>query len=248
MTAQAMSAGTAATHSGSGRQPASAVRQDAPNPLYQEGYSMTDTTDQQAVTVAQIDEDARRSFYDECRGGLEDGDLELLDRYFARHRAKTLFEGMRSYRLQQTAYLDEIDRLKARLASVSSASAELATATSVDDDYTRAFIAGWNATRDHSDFDMALHYWMLSSVSLPTSPEPVPATNQAGEVERLRAVIRDAANRLDVGVDRVSDIAGDLLAALATQPATSQSTLLPQCGGQIASVLIHDPSQDGRMA
>jgi len=27
----------------------------APNPLYQEGYSMTDTTDQQAVTVAQID-------------------------------------------------------------------------------------------------------------------------------------------------------------------------------------------------
>jgi hypothetical protein len=41
---------------------------------------------------------------------------------------------------------------------------EEAVPSPVDDAETRAFIAGWNATRSGTDFDMALHDWMLSSV------------------------------------------------------------------------------------
>jgi hypothetical protein len=44
--------------------------------------------------------------------------------------------------------------------------ADRGVATSVDDEVTRAFIDGWNARFDHTDFDMALHYWMLSGVTL----------------------------------------------------------------------------------
>lgn len=37
--------------------------------------------------------------------------------------------------------------------------------TSADDPIARAFIDGWNARIDHTDFDMALHYWMLRGVT-----------------------------------------------------------------------------------
>jgi hypothetical protein len=30
---------------------------------------------------------------------------------------------------------------------------------STDDEETRAFIDGWNARLDHTEFDMALHFW-----------------------------------------------------------------------------------------
>lgn len=43
---------------------------------------------------------------------------------------------------------------------------ERGVATSVDDQVTRAFIDGWNARFDHTDFDVALHYWMLANVTV----------------------------------------------------------------------------------
>jgi len=38
-------------------------------------------------------------------------------------------------------------------------------ASPADDEVTRAFIDGWNARLGHTDFDMALHHWMLGQVT-----------------------------------------------------------------------------------
>ncbi|KAK4833127.1 hypothetical protein QYF36_006938 [Acer negundo] len=68
---------------------------------------------------------------------------------------------------------------------------------------------------------------------LAASPEPVPATNQAGEVKRLRAALRDIqyeAERENGGwVHLKRAIAVHASEALATQPATSQEGEEPTC-------------------
>ncbi len=133
----------------------------APKPLYQEGYLMTDTTDQQAVTVAQEDREAAallvplcfgasKQWQENVRAGFYD-DGEIVQA-FARHR----------------------------LASVSSASAE--GFVLVPREPTVAMI---EAARGM--FPAPAYRAMLAA-----SPEPVPATNQAGEVEEATRRALDA--------------------------------------------------------
>lgn len=56
--------------------------------------------------------------------------------------------------------------------------ADRGVVTSVDDERTRAFTDGWIARVDHTDFDMALHYWMLSGATLAT---PASHASDGGE-------------------------------------------------------------------
>ncbi|MET1083787.1 MAG: hypothetical protein ABWY12_12185 [Burkholderiales bacterium] len=145
MTAQGIEAATADKTRRGLAEGESPVRQDAPNPLYQEGYSMTDTTDQQAVTVAQD----RVQFCINAIAKLQP------------HKAR--FE------------------MEKWLASVSSASAEgikacielcerMEADKSLPDE---AGNAAWN-------LKVGMRH-LLKQAS--ANSEPVPATNQAGEVE-----------------------------------------------------------------
>lgn len=187
---------------------------------------MTDTTEQQAVTVAQED-----------RG--------LAAVLFPTYAASILAADM-----DESENVQAIARYRHRLASVSSASAE-----------------GWKLVPVEATEEMvdaAIHYRPMDVTSrvriawrdmIAASPEPVPATNQAGEVERLRKALADhaeaEANRRALIVKHNVDFskAADavlteareqviaarevitnmvitnsslILAALATQPATSQ--------------------------
>lgn len=181
---------------------------------------MTDTTDQQAVTVAQED-------------------FDWLAAAFEQDGATATAAGIRSGEtciINSRTVVDAIAR--ARLASVSSASAE-----GVD---FRALLieAGRNAGAfiDDRASDAFLKFIpeevRLKIERVSASPEPVPATNQAGEVERLRA----AAERVQRRVGEWDSLAGHeprdrfaafgenlrhdamalVVATLATQPATSQ--------------------------
>jgi hypothetical protein len=64
----------------------------------------------------------------------------------------------------------------------------------VDDETIRAFIDGWNARLDYTDFDLALHFWMLSQVTqigtaeLATAPSPSPVARVPDREEIARAV------------------------------------------------------------
>jgi len=238
MTAQAMSAGTAETQRGSGRQPASAVgTADAPNPLYQEGYSMTDTTGQQAVTVAQEAEEIARI-------------IRWIDQAIEHAKKHGATEGVWLFGSQWRM-------VRAILGSVSSASADYVLVPRDDDkrDMSDSILpaamidagievldkvqidsldyqAGTTTDWDDGMIAVAVYRAMLAA-----SPEPVPATNQAGEVDVEKIVSRSADQILNgfswetlTGPDnlraRLSMAARqavhDTLAALATQPATSQ--------------------------
>jgi hypothetical protein len=242
----------------------------APNSLYQEGYSMTDTTDQQAVTVAQEDPVvvALREI-NEMAAGV--GDI------FPNDATAVVAIG-------QTASA-ALDALDARLASVSSASAEgdgqdrkfafrngqfvnrvsgepiphdepviifrardnhslpvlREYLTMASDPHHRQAIkdrmgefAAWRA--EHPD--RVKEPGITHHIRLNHTPEPVPATNQAGEVEIV--------GWLEAEQKRLDDEAGDYLmdtadcinvirekfAALATQPATSQENVMRKDGSQ----------------
>jgi hypothetical protein len=160
------------------------------------------TTDQQAVTVAQEDREAAANW---ARDGWPTRNAAAF--------AAGIVDGVSDSGALVQAFA------RHRLASVSSASAEGWKLVP-----TWPTLAMLQAGGDCYGDSMTSDVW---SAMLAASPEPVPATNQAGEVERLRAAILphmpfgfkfDAAYR-DAVVER---IVGSVIAALATQPATSQ--------------------------
>jgi hypothetical protein len=269
MTAQGIEAATAdKTRSGlaEGESP---VRQDAPNSLYQEGYSMTDTTDQQAVTVAQEDREAATLYwqsqhigspetYAQIRAGRRD-DSHLI-RAFARHRLASVSSASADW--TRTKAFDEAaaECLRAAKASTfadtvsedernghrsacnllamnfrvmaSRAAPEWLTPEPASSNLDR-FIAEIHKATPNGEYILVQHHpngdWSVSRKC-----EPVPATNQAGEVDPREAAARiiygweqrilgfDYASQSvrDLAYRRASEILA--LAALATQPATSQ--------------------------
>lgn len=73
---------------------------------------------------------------------------------------------------------------------------EEAMPSPVDDAETRAFIAGWNATRSGTDFDMALHYWMLSSVKPSRSAATAKPTSEMLDAAEREGWDRAAAEQV----------------------------------------------------
>jgi len=233
----------------------------APNPLYQEGYSMTDTTDQQAVTVAQEDREAAAKIYEllgfgPCQhiiDGVEDdvGVVQIVAQRSAEVAGFALTA--LKYYAENDHYdggdvpghiyvLDDHGRYARealnRLASVSSASADLPADV-------RALVIAAREFWENEDRGTILSHALDKALAAFSSrvpyadeptPEPVPATNQAGEVERLRSDLEKHAERCEAEITLVPPIytrnqwvskeSARLLRlaalSLATQPATSQ--------------------------
>lgn len=66
---------------------------------------------------------------------------------------------------------------------------ERQVASHVDDELTRSFIDGWNARLDHTDFDLALHFWMRDGAGIPAASLPraqafTPSREEEGSVDR----------------------------------------------------------------
>lgn len=91
---------------------------------------------------------------------------------------------------------------------------ERAVATPVDDEVTRAFIDGWNARLDHTDFDMALHFWMLASVTHIGTPSTDVGED---EVERVAEALSPLVNEdmdADMRAAWLNDLARAAIAAI----------------------------------
>jgi len=260
MTAQAMSAGTVETQSGSGRQPASAVA-NGDGPQITGDFPMTDTTDQQAVTVAQEAEEIARI-------------IRWIDQAIEHAKKHGATEGVWLFGSQWRM-------VRAILASVSSASAEhgyvaygpdghwhwsaqFAAHESVEDQRPATLLekrlfnairnsteslsqralpegmVAWNkhapAPKDwdggnclNADGDLVIPLtddrWLSGNIVAYTpSPEPVPATNQAGEA---LALIREMADPdlqgVSISLHRTWQKQALRIAALDTHAATSQA-------------------------
>lgn len=215
---------------------------------------MVDTTDQQAVTVAQ--EAMTRPGYVVWHSSEEDGgpDVGIT---VGLGDGKMLWVGERTGRegdgmglmvysekaVDANASVGEYDEIRdlleqhvapalSRLASVSSARAEGFVV--VPREPTEAMLdAYWRQTGESTEMRTRTHAYMRRywSAMLAVFPEPVPATNQAGEVERSDdEVIAEFAFLYHAyGIEADDKLAPDalelkrkVLAALATQPATSQ--------------------------
>lgn len=183
-----------------------------------------DTTDRQAVTVAQEDREAAADLMEKLFTGVAglESDLDW---------ANTVRAG------EDDEYPTAQAFARHRLASVSSASAE----TGCYQAKFRALLieAGRNAGAFISDsasdefLELIPEEVRLKVERLTASPEPVPATNQAGEVERLVEVAIKADPSRTHRDYRLNPIYEEereqyrpavaaILAALATQPAKSQ--------------------------
>jgi len=192
-----------------------------------------DTTEQQAVTVAQEDRDLLASIIRVAGFSSEADELQQ--------------GGSEGNAAQWGGELEAIARH--RLASVSSASADyvmvprepteaMLKAGQAAADDKRWKWCGFGPRKPGEGLDGMLFYVRDAfAAMLAASPEPVPATNQAGEVDVEKIVRRSADQILNgfswetlTGPDnlraRLSMAARqavhDTLAALATQPATSQ--------------------------
>ena len=212
-----MSAGTVETQSGSGRQPASAVA-NGDGPQITGDFSMTDTTDQQAVTVAQEDRDAAHDlamlhflYTSEQMQGIKSGVLDHVSfvQAFARHRLASVS----SASAEEAAHLQTIDERDAAEAALS--------------DAYRAVCGKEPAWSNLFGYQDAIEEIREASAS----PEPVPATNQAGEV-REAWERNNPFPKVPYGCEHWAEYLlpqanwykakAEFIRSLATQPATSQ--------------------------
>jgi len=240
MSAQAMSAGTAETRSGSGRQPASAVGPaDAPNPLYQEGYSMTDNTDRLASVSSASAEHGYVAYGPDghWHWSAEFSAHESVeDQRPATLLEKRLFNAIRN----TTESLSQYTIPEGMVAWGQSAPAP----TDWD---------GGNCFNADGDWVIPLtdDRWLSGNIVAytPASPEPVPATNQAGEVELAKRIGKVQVN-MSMDVREIilhgspnADVDAILreIAALTTQPATSQEgEACSFCSGRAATTVADD--------
>jgi len=181
---------------------------------------MTDTTDQQAVTVAQEDREAAallvplcfgasKQWQENVRAGFYD-DGEIVQA-FARHRLASVSSASADW--TRTKTFDEAAAECMRAADAST------FAETVSEDERNGHRSACNL--------LAMNFRVMASRAAPEwlAPEPVPATNQAGEVAELRQVLRHIAegNLGDApwqcNYSLIKEVAA---ASIATQPATSQ--------------------------
>jgi len=214
---------------------------------------MTDTTDQQAVTVAQEDREAAAKLfgfpawenimYVEDRATSERVRAAVLA--FARHRlasvssasAEAVTEAAKPWANYHGDLPDYDHPLRPVFESgiqytVEMLAKQLDVAEWVPCDGTEEFDGDLGGTLmnivleampkdEHGDA-----IWPRDLPGNAASSEPVPATNQAGEVERAVLtrimVAHNRLNRSETTAQEFEDYTLPLLAALATQPATSQ--------------------------
>ncbi|KHA63405.1 hypothetical protein [Sphingomonas sp. Ant20] len=174
-----------------------------------------DTTDQQAVTVAQEMDETTPGFL-----------IDLASRIHAKATPAMGFDGYD---------VDRLIEIARSLASVSSASAIKASAEVSLMYLQTGFIecpqCGEEVPTKELDaaYELATVVQPAPTIGGTVRSEPVPATNQAGEVEgAIRIAVWNACRDRGMGQDNATMLVREVLAqpvltaALATQPATSQ--------------------------
>lgn len=198
---------------------------------------MTDTTDQQAVTVAQDDREAAALYWESqgigspetyvqiCAGMRDDSHLV---RAFARHRLASVSSASAEGFVLVPRDDDKRDLSDSILpTAMIDAGIEVLDKVQIDSlDYQAGTTTDW----DDGMVAVAVYRAMLAA-----TPEPVPATNQAGEVERLRMALHEidviAGNTIPSdgkqaaygALEAITRLINPFrIPVLATQPATSQ--------------------------